>query len=197
MSKPRAIDIAILAAALGLSSSADAAEDPLRRLIGSKAGSSICFSRTYDAGHLRRNPGQSTTSVLLSLRYDVDDAPTVRIAIKQKDKSARYVVGACEWSEGVNRSVDGTRLIKAFTKDTGFQCMAIMQHGSAEEGGDVPLDLHPDGSTLTLYLDQSIGAFASLDTHRVATRIRLSRDDRIFRLNRVNEAECRAMERGL
>ena len=197
MRMPNAATVVILTATVGLSASASGADDPLARLIGSKVGNSICFSRTYDATHLNRIPGQATTAVLLSLRYDENDVPAIRIALSQKGKPVRYVVGDCHWSQEVNRDIAGKRLIKAFTKDAGFQCMAMMQRDSAEEGGDFPLDLQPDGTTLTLYLDDSIGAFASTDTRRQATRIKLGRDDRIFRLNRTDAGQCREMERGL
>ena len=191
------VTLLILTATLGLSGGAWGADDPLAKLIGSKAGNSICFSRSYDAAHLRRIPSQATTAVLLSLRYDVDDVPAVRIALSQKGRPVRYVVGDCHWGQEVNRDTAGNRLIKAFARDAGYQCMAIMQRNSAEEGGDFPLDLQPDGTSLTLYLDESIGAFASTDTRRRATRIKLGREDRIFRLNRADAGRCREMERGL
>jgi hypothetical protein len=70
-----------------------------------------------------------------------------------------------------------------------------MQQSSAEEGGDFPLDLQPDGTALTLYLDESIGAFAGADTRRRASRIKLGRDDRIFRLHRTDAVQCGELER--
>jgi hypothetical protein len=188
---------AIVAAALSASSGAFGADDPLAKLIGAKAGNSACFSRTYDAAHLKRHPAQATTSVLLSLKYDVEEEPTVRIALAPKGKPVRYVVGQCHWSEEVNRDVAGKRLIKAFTKDAGFQCMAIMARDSAEEGGDFPLDLQPDGASLLLYFDDTVGAFSGTDTRRRATRIKLGTDDRIFRLNRADGGRCLSMERDL
>jgi hypothetical protein len=157
----------------------------------------VCFSRNYDFAHLRRRPAQTVSSVLLSLRYDVEGVPTVRIMLGHKGKRGRYVVGDCEWSDDVNRDIAGNRLINAFTKDAGFQCRAIMKRGSAEEGGDFPLDLATDGQSLVLYFGAHVGALSDADVRRRATRLRLGRDDRVFRLNRVDAGRCRSMERAL
>jgi hypothetical protein len=197
MSSLKAAALTILVVGLGPSTAAFGGDDPLAKLIGAKPGNSICFSRAYDTAHLNKHPGQATASVVLSLRYDAETQPTIRIALKQKGKPVRYVVGGCSWSQEVNRDIAGKRLIKAFTKQTGYQCMAITQRGSAEEGGDFPLDLQADGITLTLYFDDAIAAFSGTDTDRPAGQLKLGREDRIFRLTRADPAECRGMEQRL
>src|SRR5450759_676107 len=46
------------------------AESPLDDLIARKIGNSACFTRVYDADHLRKHPKQTTTSMAVWLAYE-------------------------------------------------------------------------------------------------------------------------------
>src|SRR5712672_3020318 len=66
--KPGLGSMAVLAGACVVS--AAQAASPLDELIVSMPGNSACFTRVYDADHLRKNPKQATTSMAVWLAYD-------------------------------------------------------------------------------------------------------------------------------
>jgi hypothetical protein len=49
---------------------AGAQASPLDDLLARKAGNSACFTRVYDAEHLRKNPKQAITSMAVRFSYD-------------------------------------------------------------------------------------------------------------------------------
>ncbi|HEX2215195.1 MAG TPA: hypothetical protein VHG27_00650 [Xanthobacteraceae bacterium] len=172
------------------------ADDPLPKLIERKVGASLCFARDYDAAHLRRNPAQTVTAVLMSLRYERDDAPpTLRARLTRRGARAPlYVVGGCEWSAEANRDTSGNPLIRRYPKLAGVLCMAITGPESDEEGGEFLIDLPTDGRTLMLYFDPQVAAWSGPDQSRNAPRVNLGREDQVFRLNRTEAQQCRELE---
>lgn len=177
---------------------ARAAEDPLPKL-AQEAGGALCFRRTYDAAHLQRQSGQRTTAVLLFLKYGADGQALwlgARLVQKGRDAAADVVAG-CEWSVGANRDTLGRRLIPAYRKNEGFVCIATYSPSSAEEAGTIVFDLPADGRTLTLYLDDQIGLWSAIHLGGRTRLLKLGRDDRSFRLDRTDAADCRDLERDL
>src|SRR5687768_1238965 len=102
-------------------------------------GDSFCFSRVYDAAHLKRHPAQRTTSTLASIRHDKAGGDAwLRMQLRQKGRAnAANVVASCQWSATANRDTSGNRLLAAYSGEEGFVCIAVFNQQSAEEAGDV------------------------------------------------------------
>ncbi len=165
--------------------------------------SGACFARVYDGAHLRAHRGQTVTSLRISLRHELASAPgdtrDLRIELRQKDQTRPfYIVGGCYWGEEINRDVEGKRLIDAFRKDAGVQCMARGGiGGSAEEGGDFPIDIAADGASLTLYMDDGVSGWRGPDQKKTSTYLEFGKEDRIFRLDRVDADACANLDRAV
>ena len=183
---------AIILAACLLSPKAALATNPLPAL----PGDSFCFTRVYDAAHLRRHPAQRTTSTLASVQYDkTSGGAWLRMQLRQKGRAtAANVVAGCEWSATANRDTSGNRLLSAYSGEEGFVCIAIYNQQSAEEAGAVVFNVAVDGGALTVYFDDAIGLW---ETPEPEAMLKLHREDRAFRLNRADAAECSAMDKAL
>lgn len=172
-------------------------------LIEKTPPSGACFFRRYDEAHLREHPGQTTVSVRISLRRELpftpEDARELRVEFRQKGHAKPfYVVGGCAWSEEANRDVRGVRLIQSFHEDAAAQCMARGGlGGSAEEGGDFPIDLAEDGASLTLYMDEGVSGWRGPDQKKKSTYLELTRQNRVFRLERVDPAACLELDKAV
>jgi hypothetical protein len=189
----------VLAVMLGASGGALAAseDNPLSRAVPHKEGASACYSRTYDAAHLKAHPRQMTQNVMLSLRYERGQH-IVRIMLKQKNRAAPlYIVGGCGWSDKANLGVDDKALVKEFKATSGLDCNAFSGLNSDEEGGDYPIDFAADGKSLTLYLVDQTSAWSGPDQKKKTISMRLGSEDLIFRLDRVDATMCRSMETAL
>jgi hypothetical protein len=172
-------------------------DNPLSRAVPPTEGAHACFSRTYDGAHLKQHPRQMTQSVLLSLRYE-DERYVVRIMLRQNKRPLPLsIVGSCGWSAKANLGVDDKPLVKAFTSVSGLDCAAFAAMESDVEGGDFPIDLADDGKTLTLYLVDRTSAWSGTNQNRKTSGARLGKDDLTFRLDRVEAAGCREMEKAL
>jgi hypothetical protein len=189
----------VLAVMLGATCGASAAseDNPLSRAVPPKEGASACYSRTYDAAHLKARPRQMTQNVMLSVRYQ-QGQHIVRIMLKQKNRPVPlYMVGDCGWSDKANLGVDDKPLVKEFKATSGLDCNAFSGLNSDEEGGDYPIDFAADGKSLTLYLVDQTSAWSGPDQKKKTIRMRLGSEDLIFRLDRADAAMCRSMETAL
>lgn len=178
-------------ALLALNGAAQAQQSggPLSSLLKSKSDS-VCFRRDYDAAHLKRHPGQMTEAITLSFRGD-----GVRIELKQKDRKApRYIGASCDWSEKAGRDVQDRRLIPAFKKASGYDCIVIVSPSSAEEGGYAIIDPARDGQSLMLYIDDPVVVQDGLGKDDRALSFKLGREDRQFQLTRADAALCKPMD---
>ena len=120
---------------------------PVDDLVAPKPGNSACFTRVYDAAHLRKNPKQTTTAMAVWLSYDkATGAARSRAAGPRHrhqpagGRAPFFAHGGCAWDEGVNRDVQDRRMIKEFKKEAGIACMMLARPdvfdvSSAEEGG--------------------------------------------------------------
>jgi hypothetical protein len=181
---------------------ASAAATPLDDLIARAPGNGACFSRAYDAAHLRKNPKQTTTSIAVWLSYDrangnppVLTPPGLGITIRQRgDSEPWFAQGGCDWDEGVNRDVQDRPLIKNFKKTVGISCTMLARPdvfdvSSAEEGGLMILDRGKDKDTLTVYLDNGLAMVKRADRARDSF-IKFGADDRVFVLHRSDAKDC-------
>jgi hypothetical protein len=187
---------AIILAAFILLPDAVRAGNPLPVLLGDKPSGSFCFSRVYEAAHLRRHPAQRMTSALASIQYDkASGGAWLRMQLRQKGRArVGNVVAGCEWSAAANRDTAGNRLLAAYRGEEGFACIAIYNKQSAEEAGTVVFTIADDGSAVAVYFDEKIGLW---ETPGPEPMLKLHREDRAFRLNRANAAECKALEDAL
>lgn len=176
-----------------LISAASGEADPLSDRLRSPS-EGLCFARDYDAAHLKQHKGQLTQAAMLSFRSDA-----VRVVLRQKGRAAPvYLVATCEWNPktaGVNTS--GTRMIPSFKKRQGYECIVIVSPGSAQEGGYAVIDPAADAKSLMLHLDSPVQARPNLDKDASVFTLKLGREDRAFRLTRIEPAACRAMEQAL
>jgi hypothetical protein len=182
------------------------AATPLDDLIAPNPGNTACFSRVYDAQHLRKNPKQTTTSMAVWLAYDkATSAPAVLlppglgIAITRRgDSEPLFANGGCSWDEGVNRDVQDRPLIKNFKKTVGIACMMLARPdvfdvSSAEEGGYLILDRGKDKDTLMVYLDTGLTMVKRADRAKQLD-VNFSAEDRVFMLHRSDAKACNAVE---
>ena len=128
----------------------------------------------------------------------------------QKGMTRLANVGAsCGWSVKANRDTSGRRLLKTYPREDGFACLAMYDNQVAEEAGTLMLDLARDGRTVTLHLDEwGIGLWGTLPEHSIQDEktgewkggqppLKLGPEDRVFRLTRVDPAECQEMEKAI
>ena len=182
------------------------AANPFDDLIEPVAGKSACFTRVYEAAHLKRNPRQKTTAMTVWLRYEAppgsgasDAILSMSLAITQRGDAAAMVSdGGCNFDEHANRNTSDQRLIKTYPKEAGMVCLQsaqpdVFEATSAEEGGDLILDRGKDRDTLMVYLDDVLTMVkrANRGKHLL---IKFGPDDRVFLLRRAANKDCDAIQ---
>jgi len=189
---------------IAASSNAKAAS-PLDDLIEPVDGKSACFTRVYDAEHLRRHPKQKTASMTVWLSYEPaggNVAGTVlHVAlglVQRGDAAALYSEGGCAFDEHGNRDTSGNRLIKTYPKESGHVCMQSAEPDvffavSAQEGGFFMMDRGRDRDTLMLYLDDSLTMVKRTDRGKLID-VKFGPDDRVFMVRRADMKACAAIE---
>jgi len=202
-----ALALLALLAGFGVAAAARAAS-PLDDLIAPKAGNRACFTRVYDADHLRKNPKQAVMSIAVWFAYDKAraDPPGIilglGIAIRRKgDPDPPFAQGGCAWDEQVNLDTSERRMISEFKKDAGGGCMMsarpdVFDELSAEEGGYLIVDRGKDGNTLMVYLQDYLTMVKQADRAKQLV-IDFGAADRVFLLRRAPAKECDFVERAL
>lgn len=201
--------MACLAAFMSLSAATPLrAVSPLDDLITPGEGKSACFTRVYDEAHLRNHPKQTTTAMTVWLKYrkaapDLSDLTLgLGLSISRRgDEQPFFAQGGCLWVDGANRNVQGKRLIKAFTKDAGADCMMsarpdVFDTVSAQEGGYLIIDAGKERDTLTLYLDNQLIMVKRTDRAKQLD-MRFGSEDRVFLLRKADAKVCEFVERAL
>jgi hypothetical protein len=84
--------------------------------------------------------------------------------------------------------------LPSFTKTAAYDCIVIVAPSSAEEGGYAILDPAPDGKSLMLHIDTPVSVRPGLGPDARPFPLKLGRQDRVFRLNRVDRSICKTME---
>ncbi len=181
------------------------AASPLDDLIEPADGKSACFTRVYDAEHLRRHPKQKTVSMTAWLSYERrgggDPVVVLHVAlglVQRGDVAALYSDGGCDFDAKANRDTSGNRLIKTYPKESGHVCLQsaepdVFVATSAEEGGSFIMDRGKDRDTLMLYLDDSLIMVKRADRAKHID-VRFGPDDRVFLLRRADMKACAAIE---
>jgi hypothetical protein len=181
------------------------AANPLDDLIEPADGKSACFTRVYDAEHLRRHPKQKTVSMTMWLSYEAAGGNVSGIVlhdalglVQRGDAAALYSEGGCDFDAKANRDTSGNRLIKTYPKESGHVCMQSAQPDvffavSAEEGGFLMMDRGKDRDTLMLYLDDRLTMVKRADRGKHID-VQFGPDDRVFMLRRADIKICAAIE---
>jgi hypothetical protein len=199
----------VLAVLAGLAAPVSfASTTPLDELIAPADGKTACFSRVYDAAHLRAHPQQKSTAMFVWLKYDKlapdkpDVALTLNLALRQRGETEPlFAQGGCDWSEQANRDVEDRPIIKTFKKQAGADCMMTARPDvfdvlSAEEGGYLIIDRGKDRDTLMVYLDDTLTMVKQADRAK-GLGISFGEDDRVFMLRRVDAKACDFVERAM
>jgi hypothetical protein len=187
-----------LAFSVVASASLGQTSDPLSSLVASTPGASACFQRTYDAAHLKRHPRQTVISVLLSVKRDMAEPSEVQLRMQFADKRRADAVlarASCSWEPtGVNQGqFTGKPLVPNFPKESGLGCLWQSSSGaSGDEAAQFPLDVDPQGHSITLYVQSSMPLWPDS-----AGAFDFGSDDRTFRLGGVDSAACAALEKAL
>ena len=181
------------------------ADTPLDDLIKPELNSAACFTRVYDAAHLRAHPKQKTTAMTLWMKYENFGgtpplmALAIALAIKQRgDPAALYSQGSCDYQKSGNRDTSDNVLIKTYPKEAGFVCMQsarpdVFDAVSAQEGGDLIIDRGKDRDTLMVYLDDSLIMVKRANRGKLID-VKFGADDRVFLLRRARMTDCAAVE---
>jgi len=171
-----------------------ASADPLGDLLSSASGG-VCFTRSYDAAHLARDPGQDTRMVLLSLVKNTKfNGATLRAALEGKSRTS-VIVGECSWKARANLDVQDKPLLDTFKGGPGLDCHAYasIDGMSAEEGGDFVIDLRNERA-LVMHLPDSVAAWPAIRRHGPAKWAAFGKSDRVFKLDRADRALCAQMD---
>ena len=199
------IRIAFAVALLTLACPPSRAADPLDDVIEPVAGRTACFSRVYDPAHLKAHPKQKTTAMTVWLKYETvgDSNPATVLAMSlaithRGDPAVMFSQGGCEWSEGANRDTSNNRLIKAYSRESGYVCMQsarpdVFEAVSAQEGGSLIINRGKDRDTLMVYLDDELIVVKRANRGKLIG-LRFGADDRVFLLRRTDTKDCAAVE---
>ncbi len=178
-----------IAAVLIVLASPGAAADPFSDLI--KDGKDVCFRRVYDAAHLKKNPRQQTTSMVVWLTGRTGRVGNFGLAVTRRgDPQAMFLTGDCSWE--VYR--DGRSWMTTYRKKAGAGCITlavpdVFESSSAEEGGGVILDPSPDGRTMMVHLDD-IQSLVKRANRGAKISVTFGADDRAFLLRRAAVKDC-------
>ncbi len=179
---------------------------PLDDLIKPVAGNSACFTRVYDADHLRQNPQQKVTSMTVWLMYGTPNTPGAPITgvdfglalARRGDSTPVFAQGGCAWDEQANIDTSNRRMFAEFKKDAGVICTMLAQPdvfdaSSAEEGAPVLFDRGKDGDTLMLYLNGGLSVVRRAERAK-HLYIEVGSADHVFQLHRAPSKVCAALE---
>jgi hypothetical protein len=144
-------------------------------------GARACFSRRYDAKHLREHPAQTVTGVTFLVRSTGFDAKGEWVLKPDgKYKYSRYLFG-----------IGFARRNGKGALSTSGECIQAANIGCHVDGGGFALE--KSGESLLLRLSEDGIRIDGCDEKDV--RLRPGKADKTFRVERVAEEQCRALEK--
>ncbi len=146
-----------------------------------------CFTRTYDAAHLRAHAGQKTLTA--EVRFQQRD---LQLALAESGRE-HLISATCSWAMQAGRDIKGKSLLPAFKGRAAYDCIVTYSEESAEEGGYLIFAPAPDATSATVYVDSPVAARTTWQGK--ARSIALGPEDRVFKLMQAPAAACRAFER--
>jgi hypothetical protein len=174
-------------------------------VMGEARGSSACFKRVYSASHLAANPTQRTTSMLVSFRMEgwggaiesIPPLPVLRIEVTRRNVATPLrAIGSCRFSATANRDTSNRRMSRTFPGDAGVIC-PISDDGSDEESGAQGLFAIRSGA-VELHVEDTIPMRRTRTlSDGPSQRIAFGGADGVFRLARVANGECAALDRAI
>ena len=126
-----------------------------------------CFVRVYDKAHLAKHPDQIVTAVKLHIKKWDDDESYFEYALKVKIR-------------GRNETLHTGGLCREGT--SGLRCWV-----ECDGGG---INVTPHSNYVIMYLERISMATCDKDPIDGGEELSGGKDDRVFRLNRVNERAC-------
>jgi hypothetical protein len=154
-------------------------------ILAPQPGNKACYSRAYDAAHLKTHPRQRVTAMkfLLSVAaYDPKPAGATKpedlyyytfamSVLRHGDKRLLHTAGDCNSGDNILCTVD---------------C----------DGGSVTLDKMPPANTLIVRLNNENGItmFHDCDEGKKAVVVKAGADDKVFRLDKVAADVCKSLE---
>ena len=151
------------------------------RIFGGNPGkkSSACFVRRYDADHLARHPRQKLRAMLLLLTAEVEDGETEPSYSFQLGVKYRNRPGDFDSAGGCSHAIaeDNVNAI-------GFDCSVDC------DGGGIDVAPAKDDKSVIVRLDR-IGIWRRGKAgDQTPETLHAGADDRIFRLDRTDPADC-------
>jgi len=144
-----------------------------------------CFVRTYDAAHLARHRGQTVTAMKMLVKAErlpedgeLSYAYELRINFRDRpgDYASSFLCGHARLSD-VKR--EGVR---------------IYCHDGCGDGGGVEIALAPNSKALIVKIDDvSVNPADKPDDPDAAFDFRGGAEDRVFRLDRVADENCKSL----
>lgn len=179
------------------------------RLLRDGAGAESCFTRTYSAAHLARNPKQKTLSMRVAHRREtipgsvgVDALVFLRLETVRRGDGRRWKATAdCGFREQASQNTDpnssgfGKLRNPAYPHEDAISCIATGE-GLDSEGGDLLLEDVVGG--VVVHINDSI-------TMRTASTVNASKgrdlpfggEDAVFSLDRAPNAACADLRKTL
>ena len=165
-------------------------KDPLSPLAPAK-DSLLCFGRDYSSEHLAQHPRQTTKSVVLTFQQK---GRVVTLVLTPRGGAPRQIPASCGWRQGAGIDTSNRKIIPAFNKPAGFDCLVSVGN-TDEEGGYLLIDPAQDSKSLTLFLQSPVSAADGKPGQAKPYSLKLDPEDLTFALTRIDPNACDAFRR--
>jgi hypothetical protein len=171
-------------------------------LIDDAAGSQACFTRSYDAAHLAKNPAQKTTAMRFALRRETYpgsvNTPLQTFArleiIRRNDTRSWRAIGQCAFAPQANRA-DGHAIVSSYPHADGIACHMTGENLDAEGGIFM---IESIDNRLKVYIDDDITMRTGARvTEGPGKYIAFGPADSIFILNRAADDACSDLQKAI
>jgi hypothetical protein len=154
-------------------------------ILAPEPGNKACYSRAYDAAHMKAHPQQRITAMKFLLSVAAYD-PKPADATKPED--LYYYTFAMS----VTRRGDKRLLHAAGDCNSGDNILCAVDC----DGGSVTLDKMPPANSLIVRLNNENGItmFHDCDEGKGAVVVKAGADDKVFRLDKATAAMCKSLE---
>lgn len=167
-----------------LSGAASAQEAKLADILPDTPGARVCFARTYDAKHLREHPQQRVTGVTFAIRttgFDDKGEWVLKPGVPHKYTRALFAIRFARRDTKKPQTTSG----ECQQGEKGIGCFVEC------DGGGFALEKSGEGLLLRLAED----GIRIDDCDEKDVRLKPGADDKAFRVEKVAEAQCRALEK--
>ena len=174
--------VALLALLIG--GGAAHAQNKIAEFLPGTPGQKACFARTYDARHLREHPKQRVTSMTFLMRVvGISDSGDWVLDPKEKYDRLSYQFAMDVQRRGEKKA----RTVSGYCPEDSKDTMCAREC----DGGGVFVEKRDDA--LIVRLDQW-GIRMDSCGEGDGVWLKPGADDKMFRLNKVADAQCKALE---